>query len=98
MAGVPKADVVLTNPTHYAVALAYKKGMDAPKVLAKGKNLVAQTIIRIAREHHIPIVQNPPLARALYQEVDLEETIPTNLYRAVAKVLAFIYQQRKQRV
>jgi flagellar biosynthetic protein FlhB len=98
MSKVPKADVVLTNPTHFAVALAYHKGMDAPKVLAKGKDLVAHKIVRIARKHHVPIVQNPPLARALYQEVDLEETIPSNLYRAVAKVLAYIYQQRKRSV
>ena len=96
MSKVPKADIVLTNPTHYAVALEYSKDMEAPKVLAKGKDLVAHKITRIARQHNIPVIPNPPLARALYHEVELEGTIPVTLYRAVAKVLAYVYQQRQQ--
>jgi flagellar biosynthesis protein FlhB len=98
MAKVPKADLVITNPTHYAVALAYDKTMDAPRLLAKGKNLIAKRIIKIARKHQIPIVPNPPLARALYHQVELDRQIPLSLYRAVAKVLAYVYQQRQQRV
>ncbi len=96
MAQVPKATVVITNPTHYAVALLYTPDMEAPKLLAKGMNLVAKNIIRIARENRVPVHQNPPLARALYKEVKLEETIPVTLYRAVAKVLAYIYQQKSR--
>lgn len=95
MSQVPKADLVITNPTHFAVALAYDKTMAAPRLLAKGKNLIAQRIIKIARKHQIPIVPNPPLARALYHQVELEEQIPVALYRAVAKVLAYVYQQRQ---
>ncbi len=97
MAKVPKATVVITNPTHYAVALEYHKGLEAPKVLAKGQNLVAQRIIKVARKHRVPVVPNPPLARALYKHVELDGQIPITLYRAVAKVLAFIYQQQEHR-
>lgn len=98
MAKVPKATVVVTNPTHYAVALLYREGFQAPKVVAKGMNLIAQNIIRIAREHQIPVVQNPPLARALYHQVKLDQVIPETLYRAVAKVLAYVYQQRRKHI
>ena len=94
MSKVPKADLVITNPTHFAVALAYNKTMEAPSLVAKGRNLIAKRIIKIARKHQIPIVQNPPLARALYHQVDLDENIPVSLYRAVAKVLAYVYQQQ----
>jgi flagellar biosynthesis protein FlhB len=97
MAKVPKATVVITNPTHYAVALQYHKGLEAPKVVAKGQNLIAQRIKQLARKNHVPVVSNPPLARALYQQVDLDKEIPITLYRAVAKVLAFVFQQREQR-
>ncbi len=97
MSKVPKATVVITNPTHYAVALLYQEGLEAPKVVAKGMNLIAQNIVRIAREHKVPVVQNPPLARALYHQVKLDQAIPETLYRAVAKVLAYVYQQRRQR-
>jgi len=96
MASVPKANVVITNPTHFAVALLYGPQMDAPKVLAKGADFLAQKIIELARKHKIPVVQNPPLARALYSQVKVEETIPVTLFKAVAKVLAFIYQQKKK--
>ncbi|SMC19355.1 flagellar biosynthetic protein FlhB [Desulfacinum hydrothermale DSM 13146] len=97
MAKVPEATVVITNPTHYAVALVYREGLEAPKVVAKGMNLVAQNIIKTARKHGVPVVQNPPLARALYKQVKLDQTIPEALYRAVAKVLAYVYHQRKAR-
>ncbi len=92
---VPKASVVITNPTHYAVALMYKPGMEAPTVVAKGVDFLARRIISLGRKHGVPIVQNPPLARALYKQVKLEESIPVNLYRAVAKILAYIYQQKQ---
>ncbi len=92
---VPKASVIITNPTHYAVALEYKPGMEAPTVAAKGVDFLARRIISLGRKHGVPIIQNPPLARALYKQVKLEETIPVNLYRAVAKILAYIYQQKQ---
>jgi flagellar biosynthesis protein FlhB len=94
MANVPKATVVITNPTHYAVALLYNAQLEAPKVLAKGIDFMAQKIIKTARKHKIPIVSNAPLARALYSEVQVNSSIPVALYKAVAKVLAYIYQQK----
>lgn len=98
LAKVPKADVVITNPTHFAVALMYRPGeMAAPKVVAKGLDFMAKKIIRIARRHGVPVVYNPPLARALYRQVPLEGTIPVTLYKAVAKVLAYVYHQRKKK-
>jgi flagellar biosynthetic protein FlhB len=98
LAQVPKATVVITNPTHFAVALLYKpREMEAPKVVAKGIDHMAMKIIKIARHYGVPIVHNPPLARALYKSVPLEAFIPVALYKAVAKVLAYIYQQRKKR-
>ncbi|MEJ5300788.1 MAG: flagellar biosynthesis protein FlhB [Thermodesulforhabdaceae bacterium] len=99
LAQVPKATVVITNPTHFAVALLYKpKEMEAPKVVAKGLDYMAQKIIKIARHYGVPIVHNPPLARALYKYVPLEGFIPVALYKAVAKVLAYIYQQKRRQV
>lgn len=95
MAAVPKADAVVTNPTHYACALVYESGrMPAPRVVAKGRNHLAVRIREIAREHHVPVVQNPALARALYAAVEVGECIPPELYRAVAEVLAFVYRLR----
>ena len=94
MANVAKANVVITNPTHYAVALLYNQQMEAPRVVAKGMDFLAKKIIAAARKHRIPVVQNPPLARALYSEVKVDATIPVSLYKAVAKVLAYIYQQQ----
>ena len=93
---VPKASVIITNPTHYAVALHYESGMEAPTVVAKGVDFLAHKIIAIGRKYNVSIVSNPPLARALYKQVKLEETIPVELYRAVAKILAYIYQQRQE--
>ena len=96
MEAIPTADVVVTNPTHYAVALRYKEGsMRAPVVVAKGSHLLAARIREIATEHNIPIFEAPPLARALHKHIDLGETIPEALYQAVAEVLAYVYQLRR---
>lgn len=99
MSEVPKADVILTNPTHYAVAVSYqKKGKKAPMVIAKGKNLVAFQISKIANEHKVPVISVPSLARAIYFSTKLNAEIPRGLYVAVAQVLAYIFQLRdKQR-
>ncbi len=92
MSAVPKADVVITNPTHYAVALQYKRDdMDAPAVVAKGVSAVALRIRAVAAEHDVPIVENPPLARSLYRLVEIDDPIPPQLYLAVAEVLAYVY-------
>ncbi len=93
MKEVPKATAVIVNPTHYAVAIKYTvDGTTAPRVVAKGKNYLAARIKKVAMEHEIPIVENPPLARALYGAVDVGQEIPSNLYRAVAEILAYIYK------
>ena len=92
MSAVPQANVIVTNPTHYAVALAYQAGMAAPKVVAKGVGVVAQKIREVGSEHAIPILEAPPLARALYKHAELDAEIPSALYNAVAEVLAYIYQ------
>jgi flagellar biosynthetic protein FlhB len=90
---VPKSDVVVTNPTEYAVALKYDEDtMAAPLVLAKGKDLLALRIRQVAQKHGVPIVQRPPLARALYAEVDPGAEVPPELYKAVAEVLAYVYR------
>lgn len=96
MAAIPTADVVVTNPTHYAVALKYSEtGMRAPVVVAKGSHLLALRIREIAEENHVPILEAPPLARALHKHTDLGESIPEALYSAVAEVLAYVYQLRR---
>jgi flagellar biosynthetic protein FlhB len=93
MSNVPKASVVITNPTHLAIAIEYNADkMTAPKVLAKGAFEVAQRIVNIAKENNIPVVQNIPLARAIFKAVDVEQQIPPDLYIAVAEVLAYIYR------
>ena len=98
MRDIPDADVVITNPTHFAVALRYDKEKEsAPKVIAKGMNHLALKIKEIARKNGIQIVENPPLARELYKKCDLDEKIPENLYKAVAEVLAFVYKAEKRR-
>lgn len=96
MAEVPKADVVVTNPTHYAVALRYdqEKG-DAPVVVAKGADFIALKIRSVAQENEVPVLSAPPLARALYHSTELEQPIPVGLYRAVAMVLAYVYHLRQ---
>lgn len=96
MASVPEADVVITNPTHYAVALKYDSFVaDAPIVTAKGQDLLAKRIKDIARENRVEIVENKPLARMLYHNVEIGEMIPPELYQAVAEVLAFVYNLRQ---
>jgi flagellar biosynthetic protein FlhB len=91
MAAVPKAAVIITNPTHYAVALAYESGkMGAPICVAKGVDHVALKIREIGRENNVPVVENPPLARALYASVDVDETIKPEHYKAVAQVIGFV--------
>lgn len=95
MAAIPTADVVVTNPTHYAVALKYgEKGMKAPVVVAKGSHLLALRIREIAEENHVPILEAPPLARALHKHTELGSAIPEALYNAVAEVLAYVYRLR----
>ncbi|BDY12553.1 flagellar biosynthesis protein FlhB [Hydrogenimonas cancrithermarum] len=96
LAEVPNADVVITNPTHFAVALKYKEGeAHAPKVVAKGADLIALKIKEIARENHVQIVENPPLARELYKNVEVDREIPEQFYQAVAEVLAFVYKSKR---
>ena len=93
MQEVPKATVVVVNPTHFAVALRYAlDSMATPVVVAKGKNYLAQRIRQRATEHQVPIVENPPLAQALYRSVDVGQEIPPHLYRAVAEILAYVYK------
>lgn len=97
MAEVPKADVVITNPTHLAIALKYDGlSMAAPVVLAKGAGFIAQRIKEVAAEHHIPLVENKPLAQALYKAVGLNEPIPQNLFQTVAEILAYVYSLKRK--
>lgn len=96
MQEVPKADVIITNPTHFAVAMQYNSGMEAPVVLAKGQDHVAMRIKEIAKEHRIPIVENKPLARALYATVEVGMAIPQELYKSVAEVLAYVYRLKNK--
>jgi flagellar biosynthetic protein FlhB len=97
MAEVPKADVIITNPTHFAVALRYEVDiMDAPVVIAKGQDYMAAKIREIADEYGIMIVENPLLARTLYNSVEIGQEVPEELYHAVAEVLAFVYRQKKK--
>ena len=95
MAEVPEANVVLTNPTHLAIALKYEAGKGAPKVVAKGSDKVAAAIREIAREHRVPVVEDKPLARALFRVCEVGEEIPAELYMAVARILAFVMQAGK---
>jgi len=98
MKEVPKADVVITNPTHYAVAIKYEpEKRSAPYVLAKGADFMAKRIKEIAKENKIQTVENKPLAQALYNNVDVGEAIPPDLYKAVAEVLAFVYNLEGRR-
>ena len=97
MQEVPKSDVVITNPTHFAVAIKYDEKMPAPQVVAKGKGDIALRIIQIAKEFKVPIERNPPLAQSLYRLVDVGQMIPFDLYEALAEILAKIYAQRRRR-
>ena len=96
MSEVPNADVIITNPTHYAVAIKYEEGKRAPVVVAKGMDHIAQQIKKIGRENEVHIIQNPPLARSLYAEVELDKPIPEALFAAVAEVLAYVYKMNQK--
>ena len=98
MQAVPQADVVVTNPTHFAVALMYDGSKLAPEVVAKGQDLVALQIREIAEQHGVPVVPDPPLARSLHSSVEVGHAIPEELFQAVAQVLAFVYRQAGRRV
>jgi flagellar biosynthetic protein FlhB len=95
MAAVPKASVVITNPTHYAVALQYERSMNAPVCVAKGVDSLAQRIREVANEHAIPLVENPPLARALHAAVEIDEEIPPEHYKAVAEIIGYVMRLRR---
>ena len=96
MAAVPKASVIITNPTHYAVALQYDRGMNAPVCLAKGIDNIALKIREVAAEHNIPIVENPPLARALHATVEIDEEVPPEHYKAVAEVIGYVMRLQRR--
>jgi flagellar biosynthetic protein FlhB len=95
MAAVPKASVVITNPTHFAVALRYERGLNAPVCVAKGVDLIARKIREVAEQHDIPVVENPPLARALHGTVEMDQEIPPEHYRAVAEIIGYIMRLRR---
>jgi flagellar biosynthesis protein FlhB len=95
MSEVPKATVVITNPTHYAIALKYEKGMAAPKCVAKGVDALALRIRELAEEHRVPVVENPPLARALHKSVEIDQDVPPEHYKAVAEVIGYVMKLQK---
>ena len=95
IAAVPKAAVIITNPTHYSIALQYERGMDAPVCVAKGVDAVALKIREVATEHSIPVVENPPLARALHATVEVDQAIPIEHYKAVAEVIGYVMRLRR---
>ncbi len=95
IAAVPKAAVIITNPTHYSIALQYERGMDAPVCVAKGVDAVALKIREVAAEHSIPVVENPPLARALHATVEVDQAIPIEHYKAVAEVIGYVMRLRR---
>jgi flagellar biosynthetic protein FlhB len=98
MDAVPTADFVVTNPTHVACALKYvAEEMDSPMLIAKGTELIAKKIIDIAKEHNVPVIENPPVARALFRMCDINQPIPPELYKAVAEILMFVYKMKKKR-
>jgi flagellar biosynthetic protein FlhB len=95
IAAVPKASVVITNPTHYAIALRYESGMNAPLCVAKGVDALALKIREVAGEHAIPVVENPPLARALHATVEIDQEIPPEHYKAVAEIIGYVMKLRR---
>ena len=97
MADIPKADVIVTNPTHIAIALKYSAELPAPQVIAKGADLIAERIREIAREHNIPIVENKPLARTIYKTLKIGQVVPRELFIAVAEVLSYVYKLKKRK-
>jgi flagellar biosynthetic protein FlhB len=94
MSNVPKATVIVTNPTHLAIAVEYRNEMHAPKILAKGAYKIAEHIVAIAKSHGIPIVQNIPLAWAIYKTISIDQEISPDLYKAMAEILAFVYKSK----
>lgn len=98
MQDVPKADVIITNPTHIAVALRYGADVPAPQVIAKGADLVAEKIKELAKSHRIPVIENKPLARTIYKTLKIGQVIPRELYVAVAEVLSYVYKLKKKKV
>lgn len=99
MAEVPKSDVVITNPTHFAVALTYRPSEhQAPVVVAKGQDLIALHIRELAEENDVPVIQNPPLARALFNSTDIDEEVPLEHYEAVAKIISYVYQLKGRKI
>lgn len=98
MSNVPDADVVITNPTHYAVALKYDNDVDsAPKMIAKGIDFIAVKIKNIAKDNNIPIIENPALARALHDQIEIEQEIPSEFYKALAEIFSYVYELKKKR-
>ncbi len=98
MSSVPNADVVITNPTHYAVALKYDNKVDsAPKIVAKGIDFLALKIRDVAKENRIPIIENPALARSLYDQIDIDREIPSEFYKAMAEVFSYVYELKRKR-
>jgi len=95
MAEVPKASVVITNPTHYAIALRYERGMEAPICVAKGIDTLALRIREVAGKHSIPVVENPPLARALHATVEIDQEVPPEHYKAVAEIISYVMKLRR---
>lgn len=97
MSNVPDADVVITNPTHYAVALKYEaKKTSAPIVVAKGIDFIAARIKEIARDNKIPIIENPSLARALHDQIEVDQQIPEEFYKAIAEIFSYVYELKKK--
>ena len=96
MNDVPTADVIVTNPTHIAVALKYSKDMIAPTVIAMGGDFIAEKIKEIAKENNIPIVENKPLARAMFKTLQIGQTIPKELYAAVAEILSYVFKLKRK--
>ncbi len=98
MSNVPSADVIITNPTHYAVALSYDNEKNkAPVVVAKGIDFIAIRIKEVARENDIPIIENPALARSLFEQIDLDREIPNDFYKAMAEIFSYVYELKRKR-
>jgi len=96
MDAIPKADVVVTNPTHIAVVLKYSENLPAPQVVAKGADLIAEKIKAIAREHNVPVIENKPLARTIFKTIKIGQVIPRELFVAVAEVLSYVYKLKRK--
>lgn len=97
MAEIPKADVIITNPTHIAVVLKYSDNLPAPQIIAMGADFVAEKIKELGRQHNIPIVENKPLARTIFKTLKIGQVIPRELFVAVAEVLSYVYRLRRKK-